>query len=336
MTPNTYQARLGLLAACVIAALTGCGGASNNAGPAPAATPTIYGVNPATTAAGSSLQSADAKTGYLTGAVSTTAKALELGGTIPFGFAAGGLNADAKTVSVAAPVGASVAFRTLIANGNAGNGISAIVPSSVVLTSPEVTGFSQPLTFDGAGVTLNDGQYTTAAFPLPFTTSGIHQFTAAVADVAGQSSSTTLGVVVLSPTDSGIFASVTPSVPSALPAKTTATVISATATITNPVTGATAQPTPDDQGNIILFTAPGSQTVSVTAQVRLGLPDGTKQTVTEAGTDTETLVAGQMLTTITTTDPGPPVVTTSAPYTVTVSVPGTTGSAAKPHLFKRH
>jgi len=274
MTLNKHQARFGLLAALgasAAAVLTGCGGASNNASPAPAATPTIYGVNPATGATGSGLQSSDAKTGYLTAALSTTAKALE--GTIPLGFAAGGLNADAKTVAVAVPVGQTgVAFRTLIANGNAGNGISAIIPSSVVLTSSEVTGFSQPLTFDGAGVTLNDGQYTTAAFTLPFTTSGIHQFTAAVADAAGQNTTTTLGVAVVAPADVALFLqSFTIAVPAtATAAATTKTkAIAAGDTVTvDGGTGTGVYPTgyaptvADAQGTVVLFTTPGTHTVT--------------------------------------------------------------------------
>jgi len=322
MTPNYYQARLGLLAALGVATaavLSGCGGASNNASPAPAATPTIYGVNPTTGATGSGLQSSDAKTGYLTAALSTTAKALE--GAIPFGFAAGGLNADAKTVAVAVPAGQTgVSFRTLIANGNAGSGISAIIPSSVVLTSPEVAGFSQPLTFDGASVTLNDGQYTTAAFALPFTTSGIHQFTAAVADASGQNSTTTLGVVVAVPTDVALFlqsfdsgktdGKTPPSeVFNAITAGDIVQIDGGQGTGVYP-TGYAAT-TADAQATVVLFTAPGAHTVTEFK------PDG--KTVVQ--TSTFTLPAAAAGTTL---------------YAVPAPAATTVAAVSKPHLVKRH
>ena len=331
MTPNYYQARLSLLAAlgaATAAVLSGCGGASNNASPAPAATPTIYGVNPTTGAAGSGLQSSDAKTGYLTAALSTTAKALE--GTIPLGFAAGALNADAKTVAMAVPAGQTgVSFRTLIANGNAGNGISAIIPSSVVLTSPEVTGFSQPLTFDGAGVTLNDGQYVTAAFTLPFTTSGIHQFTAAVADASGQNSTTTLGVVVAMPTDIALFLQSFDSGTMTAPTPATATTPAQPGTeIFNAITAGDivqidggqgtgvyptgyAATTADAQATVVLFTGPGAHTVTEFK------PDG--KTVVQ--TSTFTLPATAAGTTL---------------YAVPAPAATTAAAVSKPHLVKRH
>jgi len=212
-------------------------------------------------------------TGAITGALSSTAKPLE--GTVPLGFPAG-------TTDSAVPASqAGVTFRALIANGNTGTGLSGIVDSSVVLTSPEVTGFSQRLTFDlaGAGNGLNAGQYTTAAFTLPFTTSGIHQLTASVSDTAGQSTTTTLGVVV-APTDVALFLSsfdtgtTTPPTPAtattpekpgteifkAITAGDTVTVDGAAGTGVYP-TGYAAT-TADDNGQVALFTTPGTHTIT--------------------------------------------------------------------------
>ena len=270
--------RVGLLAGLGASAailLSGCGGATNNASPAPAATPTIYGINPTTGETGSGLQSSDAKAGYLTGALSSTAKPLE--GAVPLGFPAGGFFPNGTTASSAVTTGqASVVFRALIANGNAGNGISAIVPSSVVLTSPEVTGFTQPLTFDSSGVANgpNDGQYASAPFTLPFTTSGIHQLTAAVSDASGQSTSTTFGVVVVAPANVALFLqSFTIAVAATATAAATTTTMAITPgdTVTidgGPGTGVYptgyAATTADAQGTVVLFTTPGTHTVTET------------------------------------------------------------------------
>lgn len=265
---------LALLGASAAIFLSGCGGATTNAGPAPSATPTIYGLNPIDGSTGSGLQSSDSKIGYLTGALSSTAKPLE--GTVPLGFPAGGFETDLATASSAVPASqASVTFRALIANGNAGNGVSAIVPASVVLTSPEVSGFSQPMTFDSAGTGngLNAGQYTTAPFTLPFTTSGIHEFTASLADAAGQTSTTTLGVVVVAPTDVALFLSSfdtgtndgkTPptEIFNPITAGDTVTIDGGAGTGVYP-TGYTAT-TADAQGNVVLFTTPGAHTVTET------------------------------------------------------------------------
>jgi len=319
MTQDKHLVRAGLLAALGASAailLSGCGGATNNASPAPSATPTIYGINPADGTTGSGLQSSDAKTGYLTGALSSTAKPLE--GTVPLGFPAG------VTASSALSSQANVTFRAEIANGNSGNGISAIVPSSVVLTSSEVTGFSQPLTFDsaGAGNGLNAGQYTTAAFTLPFTTSGIHQFTAAVSDAAGQSTSTTLGVVVVVPTDIALFLqSFDTGTPDPKSKTTPPTDIFNSITPGDTVTidggqGSGVYPTgfaattADAQGTVVLFTTPGAHTVTET--------DTTGKVVQKA---TFTLPATAAGTTI---------------YAVPAPATTTTASVARPHMVKRH
>ena len=317
MTQDKNLSRGGLLAALSASAvilLSGCGGATNNAGPAPAASPTIYGINPGDAMAGSALQSSDAKTGYLTGALSSTAHPLE--GTVPLGFPAG-------TMASAVPASqTSVTFRAEIANGNAGNGISGIVPSSVVVTSPEVTGFSQALTFDSAGTGngLNAGQYTTAPFTLPFTTSGIHQFTAAVADASGQSSTTTLGVVVAVPTDVALFlqsfdsgktdGKTPPSeVFNAITAGDIVQIDGGQGTGVYP-TGYAAT-TADAQATVVLFTAPGAHTVTEFK------PDG--KTVVQ--TSTFTLPAAAAGTTL---------------YAVPAPAATTVAAVSKPHLVKRH
>ncbi len=334
MFQNKNQGRVGLLAALGASAailLSGCGGATNNQGPAPAATPTIYGVNPTTGATGSGLQfpatTTDAtgkttttNTGALTGALSSTAKPLE--GAIPLGFPAGGFEADGATASVAVPVGqANVTFRALVANGNAGNGISAIVPSSVVLTSPEVTGFSQALTFDSSGVANvpNDGQYASAAFTLPFTTSGIHQFTAAVSDASGQSTTTTLGVVVAQPTDVTLFLqsfdtgtknTKTPpaEIFNAIAPGDTVTVDGGAGTGAFYPAGYVAT-TADAQGTVVLFTTPGTHTVTETK--------GT--TVVQTATFTlPTTAAGTTI------------------YAVPAPAATTTASVSKPHPMVKH
>lgn len=330
MTQDNHFGRAGLLTALGASTalfLSGCGGSTSNATPAPPATPTIYGVNPADGTTGSGLQSSDAKTGYLTAALSSTAKALE--GTVALGFPAGGFETNGTTASSAVPANqASITFRALVANGNAGTGVSAIVPSSVVLTSPEVSGFTQPLTFDAAGTGngLNAGQYTTAAFTLPFTTSGIHQFTAALSDAAGQTSSTTLGVVVVAPTDVALFLSSfdTGTTTAPTPATETTAAVPGTEIFTAITAGDTvtvdggagtgvyptgyAPTTADDNGQVALFIAPGTHTVVETK--------GT----TVVQTSTFTLPATAAGTTI---------------YAVPAPAATTTASVSKPHLVKR-
>lgn len=311
MFQDKNSGRIGLLAALgasAAALLSGCGGSTSNQGPAPPATPAIYGVNPFDGTTGSGLQSSDAKTGYLTGALSSTAKPLE--GTVPLGFPA------AATASAVPASQADVTFRALVANGNTGNGISGIVPTSIVLTSPEVSGFSQPLTFDaaGAGNKLNAGQYTTAAFVLPFTTSGIHQFTTGVSDTAGQSTTTTLGVVVVAPTDVALFLrrfdtgtkdTKTPpaEIYKAIKAGDVVQVDGGAGTGVYP-TGY-APTTADDNGQVALFTTPGTHTVTEFK------PDGT----TVVQTSTFTLAATTASTTIHTV----PVTTPAATAGITTS-----------------
>jgi len=192
-----------------------------------------------------------------------------------------------------------------------------------VLTSPEVPGFSQPLTFDsaGAGNGLNAGQYTTAAFTLPFTTSGIHQFTAALSDAAGQSTSTTLGVVVVAPTDVALFLQSFDTGTPDPKSKTTPpadifTAITPGDTVTiDGVQGTGVYPTgyavttADDQGTVVLFTTPGAHTV------------------------TETDAKGTVVQTAAFTLPDTAAGTTI--YAVPAPAATTTAAVAKPHSVKR-
>ena len=342
MINTKHLRRAGLLAALgtsVAAALSGCGGASTNSGnAAPLATPVAYGVTPINNnvgfggVAGSGLESADGTTGYITGALSTTATILASEGGFTTGFAFGPVSADNTTLQVAAPAGpTSVIFRADLANGNNGGAVGPIVPSSVVLTSPEVPSFTQPLTFNSALIGVGpDGnaQYVSAAFPSPFTTSGIHQFAVSVADTGGQSSSTTFGVVVLAATD---VALVLQNFDTGMPDPTSTTtppadIINAIApgdTVTiDGGQGTGVYPakfpatTADTQGTVVLFTKPGTHTVVET--------DPTGKVV---NTSTFTIAA---------TGAGTTIYTVPAPGT-TVPAPATkTGSVARPHLVKRH
>ena len=193
-----------------------------------------------------------------------------------------------------------------------------------MLTSSEVTGFTQPLTFDSAGTGngLNAGQYTTAAFTLPFTTSGIHQFTASVADASGQSSATTLGVVVVAPTDVALFLGSFDTGKPDPTSKTTppADLFNAIAAGDmvkidgGPGTGVYptgyAVTTPDANGSVVLFTQPGTHTVVET--------DSTGKVI---NTSTFTLPATAAGTTI---------------YAVPAPAATTTAGVRQPHTVIKH
>ncbi|HEY3330735.1 MAG TPA: hypothetical protein VGK19_11980 [Capsulimonadaceae bacterium] len=256
-------------------ALTGCGGTSTNSSlyPNVDSDPTINGLSPAKAIGGSFNEesglapSASSDTGYLTSAVASTAKplaSLTVGGTIPLGFAPGatllGLSGGNYLVAKAAPASSTVVFRAGVANGQKGGVVSPIVPSSLKITSPEVGGFSQALAFDSANVGVGaypNGGYSSAPFTLPFSTTGLHTLVATVSDVDGRSSTTTFSTVVLKPTDAAIEVEITDADGNAIPG--------ATASITGAIAGATAQTTADAQGVVILFAAPGAQTITVTS-----------------------------------------------------------------------
>lgn len=270
--------------ACV-AMLSGCGGASNGTPllTTPLSGPAVNGLsandilnNQGTLIELSGLASADAQTAYLTGAVASTAKpssvvANAFGGTIPLGFAPdGSFGVSGSNIGTAVAPGASVLFGASISGGNSTTAPIAINPNGVVLTSSEVPGFSQPLKFTASEAQtgpLVAAQYTTAAFKLPFTTTGLHSLVASVSDASGQSSTTTFDTVVLTSTDAAVYAQITDAKGNPLPG--------ATATITgqiNPAAPATQQATADDNGVVILFATPGvpdksnnTNTITVTA-----------------------------------------------------------------------
>ncbi len=267
------------------AILSGCGGPSNSTGilPTATATPAVEGIDPGAEIQlgdvyeDSGFATTDAKTGYLTGAVASTAKPLApiantFNGTIPLGFSPGGTFATTGgPTGAAVSASASVIFGATIANGTSGSSPSAIVPSSVILTSPEVSGFSQALKFtftNNQTGPLANAQYTTGAFTLPFNTPGLHTVRVAVSDQAGASSTTDFEVVVVNSTTVALYASnITPDATITADNKTgTAQAINPgdTATITGAVEGAKAQTTADSNGIVILFAAPGKQTFSVT------------------------------------------------------------------------
>ena len=315
MLQNKYLGRAGFLTTLGASAailLSGCGGSSTSPTQTPAtqADPAVYGSNFATGLTGSNFVFSNGTNtvGAITGAISATGTGFALEGGVATGFVAGGQNpltipsATAKGQTgtppflsfgfALAPSQAGVVFRALIANGNSGETVDPINPSSVVMTSSEVPSFTEQLSFDNAGIgagPAGDGQYTTPAFTLPFTTTGLHTFNVAVAGQSGKSSSTTFQTVVLAPTDSAVVVQI-------LDADGNPQT-GALVTVTNAVPGVAAyESTPaapqtsvtDGDGVAIVFAAPGSQTITATGKDAKGNP--------LSGSDTETLVAGQALT----------------------------------------
>ncbi len=322
--------------------LSGCGGTStttNGIAPNQDSGPVIYGLsagaasNTGQPLEASGLESADLKTAYLTGATKYTTisgagplpvLASQFSTGIPLGFPLGGSYVSGA-IGTAAPTTGSFVFGASISTGVRNGNKVDLNTSSVVLKSTDDPTFSQPLTFNSAAIGNNpigNAQYFTAPFTLTPTLAktGLHNFYTTLSDTftPPQSSRTDFDVAVVAPTDAAVMEVVTATVPSTSPAKTTATLLSTTATITNAIAGARAQTNIDAQDNIILFAAPGSQTITVTATVELDLPDGTTQDVIQTGTDTETLTAGQLL--IVAPD------STGNPILVSGSTPAPTGS----------
>ncbi len=301
MTNIKHLRRTGLLAALGTSTailLSGCGGTSLNGTlrAAPTASPVAYGVTPINAnsgiggSVGSGLESADATTGYITGALSSTAATIPGEGPLPLGFPGGAAStatdASGNTVPLAAaPMGASVRFRADLANGNNGESGGAIVPSSVILTSPDVPGFAQQtLTFDAASIfvgPLANSQYVSAPFPLNVSQSGIYRFVVALADQAGQSSNTTFGVAAVAPTDVAVFLQNIDTGTKSKAGKEVFTAFSQGDTLTidggpgigvypagyNAATagGAASPTTADASGTVILFTSPGPHTLTYTS-----------------------------------------------------------------------
>lgn len=277
--------------AALLTGVAGCGGTKvngNTLNGIQSATPVAYGLEAydvinATDNAGllevSGLSSLDGKTAYATGAVDSTGTPLSglasTNGKIPLGFAPGSQYIDSNTYGGVVS-GTSVVFRVALSNGQNGTTTIPINPSSVIVSSPDLP---TPLgfTFNAAGTNgpLANALYSTAPFTVPAGT-GLHTYKVAVADTSGQSSTTTYAVPVVDPGTSGVLAQVVDTTMKNAP------IPGAVATITNPISGATSQATADAQGMIVLFAAPGAQTITV----------GKKTT-------NVTLTAGQLLDTTT-------------------------------------
>ena len=305
-----YLGRIGPLAALGASAailLSGCGGSSLNGTlrAAPTASPVAYGVTPTNAnsgiggSIGSGLESADATTAYITGALSSTAITIPGEGPFPLGFPAGAAstatNPDGTSVLLtAAPVGASVRFKADLANGNNGESGGAIVPASVILTSSDIPGFAQQtLMFDGANIAtgpLANGQYVSAPFPLAVPKSGIYRFAVAVADEGGQSSSTTFAVAAVAPTDAALFLeNIKPGDTVTIDGGPGIGVYPATGY--NAATGSASAPTiADGQGTVVLFTTPGVHKIVDASTDAKGVVTTTTQTITVAATAVGTTI----------------------------------------------
>lgn len=302
----------------VAAALSGCGGASTNAGGAGAPTldsgPVVYGLQPAAVTTGAVDQG---ETSGLTFNVSTTSgsttttttagaliagyKYTTVSGAgplsvyrtnfstgIPLGFSAGGAYFNVKSTASAVPTNStgSLVFGTYVSTGTQNSKQIDLNTSSIVLTSPEAPSFSVPLTFDpafGSGV-LSQAEYKTAPFTLPafMQTTGLHSLHATVADVGSpvQSSATDFVVATVAPTDVALFLqSINVLVPAVAATAATpvvaASVVNTAITPGNTVTidggkGIGVYPTgyvgtlADTQGTVVLFTTPGTHTVTET------------------------------------------------------------------------
>ena len=293
------------LGAALAAALSGCGGATTSTSSfvaTPDSSPVIYGLGAqailgpagvynetsglAYTDSGSGTQigvltAATAfKTDHGPGPIPVYLKSFAPAG-IPLGFAVTGTYiTGANAVALPTASAGAVVFRVYVSPGAIGGNSVNINTSSLVLTSSEAPAFSQPLTFDLAGIgvgPLGQGQYTTGTFALPATlaTSGVHNLHAVVADTAGQQTETDFGVAVVAPADVCLFLqSLTANVPATATAaattKTTAITTGDTVTIDGGkgtgIYPAGATPTiADAQGTVVLFTQPGTHTLTETS-----------------------------------------------------------------------
>lgn len=290
------------LGAALTVALSGCGGATTSGTPivaTPNSGPVIYGANALAASTGAAVQGETSGmvltdgsgTGVITGAVGyktdsgagpLPAYASTFDAGIPLGFSANGnyfnsTSGQALTTSYAG----SLIFGAYISTGIQNGDKVDLDTNSVVLTSLEDPAFSQKLTFDpnfGRGV-LSQAQYKTASFAMPgfLKTTGLHDLHTVIADVAGQKSETDFNVLALAPTDSAVVMQVLSKDASGY---FTVAVPGATATITGalpnvpaykaagaPATLSSTTSYSDSQGVVILFAAPGDQTVTVSATV---------------------------------------------------------------------
>lgn len=330
--------RTGALAAfgaSVAVALSGCGGSSTNNSLTPntIADPIVYGINFNNGFEGSNIAfpSADGSNTYgaVIGAISSTAVGFPNEGGINPGFVPGGQNIIPVPIATdkgqtgtppflsfgfaLPPSQPTCVFRALAGNGNTGDASGAINSNSLFLTTPEAPSFKQQLTFDNAGIGVGpagNGQYTSAPFTLPFTTTGLHTFVTSVADQGSRSSTTTFQTLVLAPTDSAVVVQVLalrkPNA-AASSANPPDPIGGALVTVTNALPGvaaynsATAAPqtsVTDGNGVAIVFCAPGQQTITANADpaTATDLATGAPVGAVVTGSDTETLVAGQAFT----------------------------------------
>ncbi len=300
--------------------LSGCGGSSfqkNTFASIPNTVPAAYGLEPVAASPvlnlpqnilyfeTSGLGAAGSTAAYLTAASNFTIdKAPDGAGvsinidpngkTVPLGFSTAGQYIDAATVATpavptAVAPGASVVFRAALANGVSAGNTPEI--SSVTLTSadPQWTLGTLPLTFNNPGADsgpLANGTYVTGtggapvAFALPFTTSGIHTVAVTVVDAAGRQTTTTFSIPVVTSTDVALFFQ------NITTADETSTAITPGDLVS--LDGGTAVAA-DAQGTAILFTTPGThtitesnadgtktvQTATFTIPVSISGPDGT-------------------------------------------------------------
>ena len=296
---------LAVFGAGLAAMLSGCGGATTNTSSfvaTPDSSPVIYGLGAQAingiagvynetsglaytdSTSGTQIGVLTAATFFKTdngpGPIPVYLKRFAATGGIPLGFApAGTYITGASSVALPSASANAVVFRVYVSPGAKGGSNTNINTSSLVLTSSEAPTFSQPLTFDLAGIgvgPLGEGQYTTGTFALPaaLRTSGVHNLHAVVADTVGQQTETDFGVAVVAPADVCLFLqSLTTNVAAtATTAATTATTaISPGDTVTidggkgTGIYPANATPTiADAQGTVVLFTQPGTHTLTET------------------------------------------------------------------------
>ena len=281
MTKTLTGMRASLLGAVALAfALlnAGCGGTSTAKSSATPSSPYALGIDDATGAESSGLGSPVTVTNpsgptstspgdiaYYTYATAIT----PLGSSPPINSGAAGAGPVSPPLGNPVPAGqAGVTFRANIANGVTANGgvpkITSVVLSS---TDPQWTLGTLPLTFQytlatTAGPFVN-ATYTTAAFTLPFTTSGPHTVSVTVADGAGQSTRTDYVIEVQAATDIAVSINTIPT--GAVDASGAAVIYTLAAGDTVTLAGAATQTaTADSNGNVLFFAAPGPYTLTVT------------------------------------------------------------------------
>jgi len=274
--------------------------------------------------------------------------------TTPLGFAPGGQyfnNTANGPLGAAVNPGASVIFRASIATGvdPTNNTTPPIVPSSVRITSTEAAWTSVPGLISGdpnapngylhlglnvqTSGPLANGTYVTGtpdasgnvatptAFPLPFTTTGLHTVRVFVADTRAVVHHTDFQVVVVAPTDSAIIVQALDATGSPV---TGAKITLDSGKIT-PTAPAVDQTTTDVLTGVgIIFATPAKHTITITGT------DSKGNTI--SGTDTEDLTsyAGKLFnSTLDSTGAA-----TTTPYSITLAAAA--ASAIRSHVVSHH